>query len=1056
MCHAFATAQMSLVENRYFETMTTDDKLPFDKFNSGAIDRDGFIWMSSVHGIVRYDGYEFKVYRNDIDGIHSIVNGRPGKILIHKDRMWIGGSLGLTILDLMTGEFTNLSELEPNDSLWTSDFRKIELDPEGNLWVKNSQGLIKCDAKTLRLTHHKIDRYLNAVGLHLTRTCDLSWDKNEDNIVWIGTEYGLLKYNVETEEYINYLSTDFTENSVKDSLEYDLHTTVMADSSGIVYTGIWSTYSGKARCNGVRAFDPKTESWNMIHIPKTRNESQKITGIWHKSMDELWIGLPTRGLATYNTKTESFVFYDHDKSNPHTFNDHEVRFPLMDAMNNLYVATISGLSIAHNQHNVFKREEFVTLDVLNSAGEDKRGSYVFNYLDTDRYEFYTRHGDKGVFVKDKISSRSWIIPFVQNENSPQSNYRQGLFEDHNGDIYVTSGTNLMVLDVHNNRMTKFKTDEGEEVTFDAALGRHILEDDENRIWIGSQGEEAQLIGINASRDSIVYYKNEPNDPNSLIVKNGILDMDLDDKGRVWITSGNGTSCFNPNNKTFENYSMNGGVDHKLISNFCYNTVTDTLGRKWISSYVLYCIDETKPEGEKIEVVSNKEGLPGSLVRTMKLHPDGTIWMVTDNGFVHFNPYDKEIIVYTTKEGIPRNQMWDDYFYITVKGEVRISSHNGSIEYQPEYEKSLHVPSVVLTDFEVKGKTWGNSLGLNTKDTIFLSYKENFFAFKYATMNFAPRFDNTYQYQLEGVDDDWVEGGTRRYASYTDVDGGYYTFKVKAQDRFGNNADKILSKVIFISTPYWKTWWFRGIIGLIILALLAEAIQYRMNNIRREKDLKAKLAENEMIALRAQMNPHFLFNTINSIKRFIIKNETSIAADHLTKFSRLVRLILNNSNSKTIVLKDELEALRLYIDMERMRFDDKFEFEINIDSSVQVDNIEIPPMLLQPFVENAIWHGLMHKTDGEGRVVIKLNVIDEYLVCTIEDNGIGRKKAAEMKSKSALKKKSLGMELTKRRIELLDQFAQSEVVNLEIIDLIDDSGQSGGTKVIVRIPITTNK
>ncbi|WP_153800548.1 sensor histidine kinase [Foetidibacter luteolus] len=216
------------------------------------------------------------------------------------------------------------------------------------------------------------------------------------------------------------------------------------------------------------------------------------------------------------------------------------------------------------------------------------------------------------------------------------------------------------------------------------------------------------------------------------------------------------------------------------------------------------------------------------------------------------------------------------------------------------------------------------------------------------------------------------------------------------------------------------------------------------------DTRQKMADAEMQALRAQMNPHFIFNCLNSINRYIVKSEQATASLYLTRFAKLIRLILDNSNSKVVNLANELEALRLYIQMESIRFEKQFTYNITVDKSVQVDTVYIPPLIIQPYVENAIWHGLLHKESaGELNISLRMKTSD-MLECVIEDNGVGRKKTQELKSKSA-SKKSLGMKLTENRLALLNKEAKLNATVM-VEDLENFSGEAVGTKVILNIPV----
>jgi LytS/YehU family sensor histidine kinase len=198
-----------------------------------------------------------------------------------------------------------------------------------------------------------------------------------------------------------------------------------------------------------------------------------------------------------------------------------------------------------------------------------------------------------------------------------------------------------------------------------------------------------------------------------------------------------------------------------------------------------------------------------------------------------------------------------------------------------------------------------------------------------------------------------------------------------------------------------------------------------------------------------MNPHFIFNCLSSINHFILKNQTDTASDYLTKFSRLIRIVLINSKNKLITLEEELEMLSLYLDMERLRFKNSFSYNINFINSIDIDNIYLPPLLLQPFAENAIWHGLMNK-EGEGRLEISLKIDNDFLVCNIIDDGIGRKAASELRPFDE-KKRSLGLKITRERFDLLNENNEGKTF-FEFEDLFDENGNASGTKVILKIRI----
>ena len=257
-----------------------------------------------------------------------------------------------------------------------------------------------------------------------------------------------------------------------------------------------------------------------------------------------------------------------------------------------------------------------------------------------------------------------------------------------------------------------------------------------------------------------------------------------------------------------------------------------------------------------------------------------------------------------------------------------------------------------------------------------------------------------------------------------------------------------------NTLWWKSPLFLGFALNASLILLYAFYHFTVKQIRIEERLKVefdkKLSNVEMTALRSQMNPHFIFNCLNSIDYYILKHETEKASDYLNRFSRLIRLILQNSRSNYVNLKDEIEALRLYIDMESLRFHNRFEYVLEIEEGLNIMDFEIPPMLLQPYVENAIWHGLLHKKE-QGLLSLRLCLKDQQLCCSIKDNGVGRAAAKSFRSKSATKQKSMGMQITEDRLSLINRLYETNA-QVTIEDLYDEAGNAAGTEVKLLIPI----
>lgn len=252
-------------------------------------------------------------------------------------------------------------------------------------------------------------------------------------------------------------------------------------------------------------------------------------------------------------------------------------------------------------------------------------------------------------------------------------------------------------------------------------------------------------------------------------------------------------------------------------------------------------------------------------------------------------------------------------------------------------------------------------------------------------------------------------------------------------------------------------------GAILISLIAVLLIYGQRQrlksqkalFKKYEEVKAanfrqQLTELEKKALQAQINPHFTFNCLNSINQLILTGNNDHASSYLTKFSKLIRLQLENADATEVTLKNEISLLESYIQLEELRFKGSIDYKIEIADGLDPDAIYLPPMVLQPFVENAIWHGLLHKKEKDQSILyILIKVVDDQLQCIIEDNGVGRKKSLALKQESVVKKKSLGMKITEDRLKLLNGELQQDFVKVE--DLEDECGNALGTRVEVNIP-----
>lgn len=408
------------------------------------------------------------------------------------------------------------------------------------------------------------------------------------------------------------------------------------------------------------------------------------------------------------------------------------------------------------------------------------------------------------------------------------------------------------------------------------------------------------------------------------------------------------------------------------------------------------------------------------------------------------------------------------YNLTINTPVRISKFDGLLSNDITYgflitkDNSLYIsndktlekinPDGILNT-ELINKLEVTAIRVNDK---YLPYISNELSFRekevtqielfFSALNFSKKEKLVYRYKFKG--EEWHYLGSEPKLSLIKPTSGKYNIIIEAGDNLGNWQQKNLEIKLNIIPPFYKTIWFALVLfaGFFIGAHFFNV--YLVNQEKEKGELKKKIKDNENKMLRSQMNPHFLFNSLNSINSFIIQNKADEAEKYLTAFSKLMRNILDNSRKETISLKQELETVKLYLDLEAVRMENKFDYRITITKEVDTDYVQIPPLILQPFLENAIWHGINYK-QGDGFIDIDVTTHDEnntILIIKIKDDGVGRKAASKWKNKEYAHK-SYGIDITRERLEL-----QGTYNSIEISDLYDDSKEPSGTLVTLKIQI----
>lgn len=448
-------------------------------------------------------------------------------------------------------------------------------------------------------------------------------------------------------------------------------------------------------------------------------------------------------------------------------------------------------------------------------------------------------------------------------------------------------------------------------------------------------------------------------------------------------------------------------------------------------------------------LTTAQGLKSNFVRCIKTD-SFSVWFATDKGIQGYLPAQKKLLQFTREDGLVTHDVSDIY----PKGnKVYLATSKGFQWFDTRFlHPNLTAPPIYLIRIRM------NEQPLPIQSSYSFNANQNNLDIRFSGLALRSRGNMRYKYRLSGLDSAWVSlPANENVIRFNTLPAGNYTFEVKAVNEDGTESIQAAGFKFSIAEPFWQTWWFAALILLLVSGSLTVLFQYRINIIRKSNNLereKAKLEialrSSQLSALKSQMNPHFIFNALNSIQEYILTNEKRLANSYLGKFSDLMRLYLDMSNKKLISLDEELKALQLYLELEAMRFEDSFSYSLHAEEAVHAEEIQLPPMLIQPYVENAIKHGLLHKRTN--RVLqIDLKLAQQYLVCMIADNGIGRKKSAEINALRRRNHISFATSATQKRLELLNDERQDKI-SIVTEDILDKNLLVQGTCVTIRIPL----
>lgn len=800
-----------------FENLSLDAGLSQVTVNSIEQDYLGFLWFATDDGLNRYDGYGFTLY--------------------------------------------NYSPSDPN-SFQSNEISVVYEDSRKNLWVGTDGGGLY---RYLREVDHFIRAGYDSLNNRSLSNQHITSIYESQGYLWIGTANGLNKLDYNINEYQKYFA-----DSSNNSLTGNFITSICSDDED----NLWiATTSGLSKYNiGNKSFT------SYRHLPGSSNSlnGNNIKSIYYSSSHNLlWIATETQGVNSYNPDTGQFTSYKfaegkNSLSSNNTFYINE------DKSGNIWISTSEAVDILDVANNKFSM-------LFENIGQERIG-FIHTIFKDNEGIMWLGTDDNGI---EKISfSESIFHSYLFNVDKTKRIPVVPIFEDSDNVLWIGSfGSGLFKMDLKTETITEFE--------YNNRIGKYLLvlnEDDKNNLWIGTRNEG--LFVYNKNSKNIDHFTAS----NSDLTVNFISSIFFDSRNNIWVgTYGGGLFRFDYSTKQFTNINnilnntskfnavsipvifedgkgniwigteakgiykyepLSNSLTHykkekennSLSHNEIETIIEDKKGNVWIGTYS-GGLNKLDPVNEIFKYYSTKEGLINNSVYGVLEDNSGNLWLSTNKGISKFNPLSESFTNYYDFEEIKNKEFNQGSYFKSISGRMYFGGTNGFVAFYPDSIKNENINyNIVFTDFKIANKSAvineSNQLKKNISiaKEINLSYKDYVFEFEFAALNYSVQNKIKYAYKMEGFDDDWViTPPHRRFASYTSIEPGSYTFEVRVVDHSNNLSKDFASVTVFISPPFWQTWWFYTVVFLVVTIILYSIYKYRVKKILELERLRIGIA-----------------------------------------------------------------------------------------------------------------------------------------------------------------------------------------------------------------------
>ncbi|MFD2934210.1 two-component regulator propeller domain-containing protein [Spirosoma flavum] len=808
-------------QNIRFTHLTTNQGLSQNNVTCILQDRRGFMWFGTQDGLNKYDGYTYTLYRNDPQKSSSLSHSYIRTLFEDKQgRLWVGtDDGGLSLFDANTESFINYKHIPGlKNSLSYNKVIAIAQDAKGYLWIgTDGGGLDRFNPEQKTFTHFT-HQAANPASLSYNVVSSVWIDRA--GVVWAGTlGGGLNKLDQTTNSFTHYQHNPTDQQS----LSHDRVTTCFEDTKGRFWIG---TEGG-----GLNLLDRAKGAFT--HYKQTTTQPSQLThndvmALAEDKDHNLWIGTQNGGIDLLHPDG-TFSYYTYQEANSRGLNNGSIYSMYRDRVGTMWVGTYSGgvnkLDAATQKFMLYQRTRININNLTNNniltIREDQQGDL---WLGTDGGGINILKKGQTVFTAYQDTS--------QNAYTIGSNYVLAIYED--ADKSIWTGNYKGGLSLFNRAKGNFSS----KGDFSQLSISAILEARNGIMWLGTL--EDGLIRYDKTTGSFIRYR-----PNSTQAGNlnyhTVTTLWEDRTGNIWMgTEGGGLNVFHPDKNKFTQY-INDSQNPKSLSNNLVNVLFESsTGQIWIGTNG--GLNQFDASTQTFKAYRQSDGLPNEVVQGILEDNRGTLWLSTNKGLTAFNPKTHTIRNFDTSDGLQGSSFNRMSCYKSPGGQLFFGGLGGLNSFYPDSLRyNQFVPPVYITDFQIFNKSVSvqdeksplKKAITETRD-ITLSYQQSVLSFGFAALNYTVSSNNEYAYKLEGFDKNWINAGTKRTATYTNLDPGDYVFRVKASNNDGvwNKTGTFVN--LHIIPPFWETWWFRGLLALMLLSSLYAIYRLRVKNIKRQQ------------------------------------------------------------------------------------------------------------------------------------------------------------------------------------------------------------------------------